>query len=262
MVVEIFCLLVCVATLLLARYDRYKDGARRRVQTAATTDTPQGPQRPTDQRLLDRKFDGTVNTPPVFSGNPADFREWVFAIELAIVSQRVNDDQEQVRFAASYLQGNARLWLMSVLDSGACIHDWPTLKQSLGDVYGPVHEQEEARLKLFGLVQHGNLDAYVQEFTNLCLQVNDLNDHSKAVLFVRGLHAAIGHSALREHPTTHRPGHSCRTHGSHAGIRSMEGTGHHRHRHSSVEAPGSGTSRSGQYTEATCQSMGTSAAAI
>ena len=69
-------------------------------------------------------------------------------------------------------------------------------------MYGPVHEQEEARLKLFGLVQHGNLDAYVQEFTNLCLQVNDLNDHSKAVLFVRGLHAAIGHSALREHPTT------------------------------------------------------------
>ena len=202
MVVEIFCLLVCVATLLLARYDRYKDGARRRVQTAATTDIPQGPQRPTDQRLLDRKFDGTVNRPPVFSGNPADFREWVFAIELAMVSQRVNDDQEQVRFAASYLQGNARLWLMSVLDSGACIHDWPTLKQSLGDVYGPVHEQEEARLKLFGLVQRGSLDAYVQEFTNLCLQVNDLNDHSKAVLFVRGLHAAIGHSALREHPTT------------------------------------------------------------
>ena len=158
-----------------------------------------------------------------------------------MVSQRVNDDQDQVRFAASYLQGNARLWLMSVLDSGACIHDWPTLKQSLGDVYGPVHEQEEARLKLFGLVQHGNLDAYVQEFTNLCLQVNDLNDHSKAVLFVRGLHAAIGHSALREHPTT--LGQAIRA----ARMAAMQasgvwrGTGHHRHRHSSVEAPGSGT---------------------
>ena len=57
------------------------------------------------------------------------------------------------------------------------------------------------RISLFSSSQSGTLDDYIPcEFSRLSLKVPKLDEHSRAVLFVMGLSAAIKDDVLREHP--------------------------------------------------------------
>ena len=53
--------------------------------------------------------------PSVFDGNQATFKEWTFAMELALRSLAFADPTEDVDYAIGYLSGNARLWVISAL---------------------------------------------------------------------------------------------------------------------------------------------------
>ena len=138
--------------------------------------------------------------PPVFTGVASEFREWVFAVELAMRALKISEASCMVDYASGYLGGNARLWLMSAMDAGVQFPDWKSLKMKLAEVYGPLQEQEQARVKLFGLAQVGTLDEYITEFSRLSLRIPDLDEHSRAVLFTNGLRSDIRATALREHP--------------------------------------------------------------
>jgi len=165
---------------------------------SAVTPATSTPARESQAPLRPRKF----REPPVFNGDAAEFRQWVFSLEIAMDSLRLDDPEERVLYASSHLSGNAQLWLMSARDGGRVFADWGALKEALGDAYGPIYEQEQARLTLLGLCQTGGLDGYISEFSRHSLLVPDLDEHTKAMLFVKGLADRYRLGALREHPTT------------------------------------------------------------
>lgn len=143
-----------------------------------------------------------IKEPPVFTGDPTTFREWAFAVELALASWRFVDPGREVEFAASYIAGNPRLWLMTSLEAGAAYPDWQSLKKALEVAYGVKFDQERARWSLFSLSQRGALGDYIAEFSRLSFLVSDLDDHSRAVLFVKGLVPELKREVAKEHPTT------------------------------------------------------------
>ena len=71
----------------------------------------------------------TVKSPPTFSGASSEFKEWVFSVELALKSLRLPSSDMEANYAASYLEGNARLWLMTSLESGDEYGDWHNRSQ-------------------------------------------------------------------------------------------------------------------------------------
>ena len=141
-----------------------------------------------------------VKNPSTFCGTARTFREWIFQVDTALKSYKMDDGVSQVEFAASFLEGNALLWYLSCIDSGRSFSDWKSLKNALGEAFGPLNADEEYRLALFSLSQNGTLDAYIEEFTRLSLSVMDLDQLSRAMLFTRGLSEGLRSDAMREHP--------------------------------------------------------------
>ena len=92
----------------------------------------------------------------MFGGEANWFKVWSFAIELALKSLELGSSDRKVNYAASFLVGNARLWLISSLEAET-FPDWPSLRDALAKVYGP------------------------------SLQIPELAKHSRALLFTNGV---------------------------------------------------------------------------
>ena len=93
----------------------------------------------------------------------------------------------QVDFVSTLLEGNALLWLIAAQDAGKSFGDWLSLKNAIAETFGPIQNEEENRLALFSLYQMNSLDEYIRDYTRLSLLVTGLDEHSRAVCFVRGL---------------------------------------------------------------------------
>ena len=141
--------------------------------------------------------------PKSFGGEPTQFKEWIFAVDLSLRTGMIKDGQDQVDFASSFLEGTALLWFLSCLESRRTFANWAELKESLSATFGLLDEEEEDdQLNLFALTQTGFLDDYIQDFSRLSLSVTALDEHSRALLFVRGLTDGLRADAMREHPRT------------------------------------------------------------
>ena len=116
-----------------------------------------------------------VRAPFVFNGDADMLREWVFAVEMAMKMQALRTPSQMVDFAAMHLSGNACLWFLNAKDA------------ALTDVFGPLHEQEQARLRLMSVTQESTLDEYINLFSRLSLFLPEVDDHTRALLFVHGL---------------------------------------------------------------------------
>ena len=68
--------------------------------------------------------------------------------------------------------------------------------------HGPSHEPDAVRLDVFAITQTGRLSDYVMAITRLGLQITGLDEHSHALLFVRGLQPEVKRQVLQEHPKT------------------------------------------------------------
>ena len=62
--------------------------------------------------------------PPLFARDASMFKEWVFSLELALKAESMAEPEKEVDVAASFLTGNARLWLIAVLESGESFNNW------------------------------------------------------------------------------------------------------------------------------------------
>ena len=127
-----------------------------------------------------------VTAPPLFSGNTGEFKEWVFAMDFALETLTFEDVEESVDHAASFLQGNARLWFIASQETSIQFLDWPPLRTTLGGLYGLLHDKEQARICLSSAQECGELESYVNEFSRLSLSVPQLDKHSRTVLFAKG----------------------------------------------------------------------------
>ena len=93
----------------------------------------------------------------MFTGDASDFRQWVFSLELAMESQKMHNPRERAQYACSYIGGKAQLWLIATLEGAKNFESWEELKDALRTAFGPLHEQEQARLSLLGMQQTGKL---------------------------------------------------------------------------------------------------------
>ena len=70
-------------------------------------------------------------------------------MDIALRALDFQNASVEVDYAAGYLTGNARLWLMVALEAGTEFEDWPALKDTLARVYGPMFNPEQIRLCCF-----------------------------------------------------------------------------------------------------------------
>ena len=56
--------------------------------------------------------------PLSFSGDAKEFKEFAFAMDLALKSLAFQDKSREVDYVAGFLTGNARLWYISSLEAG------------------------------------------------------------------------------------------------------------------------------------------------
>ena len=120
-----------------------------------------------------------------FNGDPESFREWAFAVELALRSRNLREGSLQVDFVSMLLEGNALLWLIAAQDSGETFEDWPSLKNAIAKTFGPLQSEEENRLQLISLQQETTLESYIQDFTRRNLNVSGLDEQSISGAAVR-----------------------------------------------------------------------------
>ena len=125
---------------------------------------------------------------------------WSFDMEEALATRRLSP--EQVIFAASYLQGNAKVWFVHINDEGRRTTSWIDLKSLLSVTLGPAHDQERTRFQLLATKQEGALESYIVNFSSLALMTPDLDNQTKAVIFTRGLVKDLKKSVLQQHPVT------------------------------------------------------------
>lgn len=137
--------------------------------------------------------------PPVFSGRPLEFEEWAFSIEEAL--SRV-PQKEEVSFAVSYLSGDARRWFMTYCTTESRPDDWLTLKGKLREAFSPEFEKALYRSKLLKIRQDGKLDDYIEEFRSLCILSPELDELTKATIFVEGLTENVRRMVKQTHPET------------------------------------------------------------
>ena len=103
-----------------------------------------------------------MKDPKTFTSEADCFKEWSISVELALRSHGITQGQNQVDFAASYLEGSSSLWFLSCREAGVEFQDWPALRKQLEVTFEPVHEEEDSRLALFSLFQTGSLDEYIR----------------------------------------------------------------------------------------------------
>ena len=129
-----------------------------------------------DSEIEGRPWKG--KDPPVFSGRPLEFSEWQFAIEEAHAVVRPAD---QVRFAVSYLSGDARRWFMTAYPDGERPKDWTSLRNGVRAAFSPDGERAFHRTRLFRIRQVGPPENYIAEFRSLCISSSGVDDKSNPV---------------------------------------------------------------------------------
>lgn len=136
--------------------------------------------------------------PPLFAGAPLDFKEWLFSVEEALRSRQPHDP---VAYAASFMEGNARRWFMGLAERGERPKDWSRLKDLLTRAFAAPHEAERNRRLLVQCRQSADLESYITTFSGLCLLAAEVDELTKATLFVAGLtNEQVRREVRREHP--------------------------------------------------------------
>lgn len=138
--------------------------------------------------------------PPPFAGKPADFKEWLFAVEEAV---RISRPTDTVGYVASYLEGSARRWLINLWEQEGRAVDWAQFRRSLRGAFELKHEEERNRLQVVRAKQTGGLEEYISEYTALCLSARHMDELTKALLFTEGLADSLIRKEVRQqHPET------------------------------------------------------------
>ena len=138
--------------------------------------------------------------PTGFGGRAEDFSEWLFSVTEAV---RTLEPEDPVGYAASFLEGNARRWLISTWGPDGRLRPsgWPEFKSQLSNAFAERDAEEWHRMKLIRTRQSADLEDYIARFTGSCLLVPALDELTKVTLFIEGLSdLELRKEVRREHP--------------------------------------------------------------
>ena len=97
----------------------------------------------------------------------------------------------RAKLAATYLEGKAATWwrnlVMQTVDHNADNITWQAFQNELINMFKPVNSKKIARDKLAVLKQTNSVAKYNFDFTQLCLEINDISESEKLDKYIRGL---------------------------------------------------------------------------
>ena len=108
--------------------------------------------------------------------------------------------EKEVAFAGSYLQGNAKLWFININEKGGRPANRFDMKSLFSVALGPANDKERSRMHLLSAKQEGPLEVYISNFSSLALMTPDLDEHTKAIIFTKGLVSNLQKKVIRRHP--------------------------------------------------------------
>ncbi|KAH9678962.1 Endonuclease [Citrus sinensis] len=102
-----------------------------------------------------------------------------------------DDTPSKVVTAPTYLRGAAQLWWRhkhGEMGKSICTIDtWNDFKQELRKQFALNNAEKEARVRLRRLKQSGSIQDYINEFTTLMLEINNMSDKDSLFYFQDGL---------------------------------------------------------------------------
>ena len=138
--------------------------------------------------------------PAIFSGKTEDFKEWMFTLQEAIA---ILQPQDPVGYAASFMEGSARQWVMALWQDNGRSSTWQQFQKQMCDAFAFEHQEEYERQRLVRTRQTGGLEDYIHTFSSRCLAARSMDDLTKTILFTEGLvDGEVAREVQRFHPRT------------------------------------------------------------
>uniref|UniRef100_A0A0D6RAW8 Retrotransposon gag domain-containing protein n=1 Tax=Araucaria cunninghamii TaxID=56994 RepID=A0A0D6RAW8_ARACU len=101
--------------------------------------------------------------------------------------------EEEVRIAASYLKGTAKVWWRNLAGDIAegrttkRVESWDELKEALQEQFRPGNADWQARLKLHKLKHDGKIRDYINLFQDLMVEIKRMSAQDRLFMFEQGL---------------------------------------------------------------------------
>ncbi|KAK8309297.1 hypothetical protein V6Z12_D02G116900 [Gossypium hirsutum] len=134
-----------------------------------------------------------VPKPKEFKGTRSarDVDNFLWGIEQYFYAKGITEDVTKVSTVAMYLSNVALLWWRrrstDVRRGGTEIGTWEEFRCEFKAQFYPEYAKDEARAKLRRLAQQGTVRGYVQEFSELMLQISDMGEKDGFFSFMDGL---------------------------------------------------------------------------
>ncbi|XP_040957468.1 uncharacterized protein [Gossypium hirsutum] len=134
-----------------------------------------------------------VPKPEKFKGarSAREVDNFLWELEQYFRAMGIEDDATKVNTASIYFTDVALLWWRrrstDERRGGTAIGTWEEFQGELKKQFYPQHAEKEARAKLRRLTQQGTVRDYVREFSELMLQISDLNEKEAFYMFEDGL---------------------------------------------------------------------------
>jgi hypothetical protein len=147
------------------------------------------------------------NKPDTFKGTSSTALNWLYGIEQYFkATKATNDEMYMINYAAAALRESASTWWQSIErvanENNNPITTWAQWRKVFLDHYQPMKAAEQAREKLYNLIQSSTVSKYIDLFNNNLLHISDMSDNDKLFQFLRGLHPDIYREVHLQHPTS------------------------------------------------------------
>jgi hypothetical protein len=132
-------------------------------------------------------------------------QDWLFSLNCYFKAANIVSERERINYAVCLFQDHAAQWYrLQCLRApdGEPYDSWDDLQDALEKQFMPVNFEKRARDQLAALKQTTSVRRYVQEFTNLCLNVPDLHPSEQFHRFVQGLKANVRREVELQDPLT------------------------------------------------------------
>jgi hypothetical protein len=130
---------------------------------------------------------------------------WLFSLNCYFRAANIVLDRHKIDYAVCLFQGHASQWYrlqcLRVPD-GEPYATWADLQQALVKQFTPVNYEKRARDRLAALKQVTSVRRYIQEFTDLCLEIPDLHPSEQFHRFVQGLKPNVRREVELQDPQT------------------------------------------------------------
>jgi hypothetical protein len=139
-------------------------------------------------------------------GERDDVNNWIFQVELYFRGKGITDHDQQVDYAASLLRGSALLWYrmeLRRLPGAARPYDtWMEFSAALKTQFVPVNQTRRARDRLAECRQTTAVRRYIDMFSSISLEIDDLDATEQLDRFIRGLKPIVRREVELRAPRT------------------------------------------------------------